>query len=169
MNATTFENALMGLHKNLVSYALMLTSQRHEAENLVHETTVKAMTVIDNYPPGSDFKMWVFNVMHDIFVQHYSGRATRVRVVDRTASAYRARMDCIGRSTLASLDGVNEVRRLTRKIAALPHDASMAYTLYAIGFHPEEIGARMKMIARRVKMLLHAAHARINSCDTVRN
>ena len=80
MNATTFENALMGLHKNLVSYALMLTSQRHEAENLVHETTVKAMTVIDNYPPGSDFKMWVFNVMHDIFVQHYSGRATRVKV-----------------------------------------------------------------------------------------
>lgn len=78
-------------------------------------------------------------------------------------------MDCIGRSTLASLDGVNEVHGLTRKIAALPHDASMAYTLYAIGFHPEEIGARMKMIARRVKMLLHAAHARINSCDTVRN
>lgn len=161
MNATTFENALMGLHHNLINYALMLTSERRQAEKLVHETTVKALDCRDHYALGSDFKGWVFNMMRDIFLERYVGRAPGVKVVDRTDSAV-SRVSFVSESSIAGLDSVNEVHELSRRISNLSRDASVVYTLYAVGDTPDEISVRLSMLLSRVKTLLRKAHADIN-------
>lgn len=62
---------------SLRRYALVLTRDHHEAEDLVQETLVKAIAKADTLDPSSDLRPWLFRIMHNT---HVSGlRRAQVR------------------------------------------------------------------------------------------
>ncbi|WP_074221705.1 sigma-70 family RNA polymerase sigma factor [Rhodovulum sp. ES.010] len=62
---------------SLRRYALVLTRDHHEAEDLVQETLVKAIAKADTLHPSSDLRPWLFRIMHNT---HVSGlRRAQVR------------------------------------------------------------------------------------------
>lgn len=62
---------------SLRRYALVLTRDHHEAEDLVQETLVKAIAKADSLHPSSDLRPWLFRIMHNT---HVSGlRRAQVR------------------------------------------------------------------------------------------
>ncbi|TCP39233.1 sigma-70 family RNA polymerase sigma factor [Rhodovulum marinum] len=62
---------------SLRRYALVLTRDHHEAEDLVQETLVKAIAKVDSLHPSSDLRPWLFRIMHNT---HVSGlRRAQVR------------------------------------------------------------------------------------------
>lgn len=57
---------LPALHR----YALSLARNFHAAEDLVHDTVVKAYSSADKFQPGSNFRAWLFTILRNTF---YSG------------------------------------------------------------------------------------------------
>ena len=54
------EHRLTDYVTSLRRYALVLTRNRDQAEDLVQETLVKAIAASDSWQPGSDLRVWLF-------------------------------------------------------------------------------------------------------------
>ena len=68
MDNTTFSERLMALQSNLLNFAYTLTLNRDDAQDLLQDTTLKALDNQDKYVDNVNFKGWVFTIMRNIFI-----------------------------------------------------------------------------------------------------
>jgi RNA polymerase sigma-70 factor (ECF subfamily) len=54
----------------LYGYALMLTRNRAEAEDLVQETYLRAIQALEGLRAGSNLKGWLFTILRNIWLNH---------------------------------------------------------------------------------------------------
>ena len=52
----------------LYSYAVVLSRNRTEAEDLVQETCLRALRAIERLRPDSNIKSWLFTILHNIWL-----------------------------------------------------------------------------------------------------
>ncbi|SHI87970.1 RNA polymerase sigma factor [Wenxinia saemankumensis] len=71
--------------KPLRAFALSLTRNSANADDLVQDTIVKAWTKIDTFQPGSNMRAWLFTILRNTF---YSDRRKRKREVPDPDGAY---------------------------------------------------------------------------------
>lgn len=76
---------LPALHR----YALGLARNFHAAEDLVHDTVVKAYSCIDKFLPGSNLRGWLFTILRNTF---YSGMRKQKREIADSDGLYAARL-----------------------------------------------------------------------------
>ncbi|MDE1166645.1 MAG: sigma-70 family RNA polymerase sigma factor [Pseudomonas sp.] len=70
--------AELGQHlARLWRYGLVLSRQRHVAEDLVQATCVRALERADQYLPGTRMDRWLLSILHSIWLNEV--RARRVR------------------------------------------------------------------------------------------
>lgn len=62
------ERRLADYVTSLRRYALVLTRNRDQAEDLVQETLVKAIAASDSWQPGSDLRVWLFRILHNTHI-----------------------------------------------------------------------------------------------------
>ncbi len=74
---------LPALHR----YALGLARSFHAAEDLVHDTVVKAYACVDKFLPGSNLRAWLFTILRNTF---YSGIRKQKREVADPDGHYAA-------------------------------------------------------------------------------
>ena len=58
MDNNTFSERLMGLQSNLLNFAYTLTLNRDDAQDLLQDTTLKALDNQDKYVDNVNFKGW---------------------------------------------------------------------------------------------------------------
>lgn len=56
MNSVTFTKALVGIQDDLLRFAYKLTADREDANDLLQETSLKALDNEDKYTPETNFK-----------------------------------------------------------------------------------------------------------------
>jgi RNA polymerase sigma-70 factor, ECF subfamily len=66
----------------LYSYALVLTRNRSEAEDLVQETYVRAIGAVGRLRPESNVKSWLFTILRNIWFNQLRQRRTRPQIVE---------------------------------------------------------------------------------------
>lgn len=67
--------ALAGMHQRaLYHFALRLTGDEHEAEDLLQESLLRAFRSFDRFAPGTSFDRWVFRIIYHLFVDGYRHR-----------------------------------------------------------------------------------------------
>ena len=57
------QEALPHLHR----YAMHLTRNPADAEDLVQDCLARALLKVDLYRPGTNFRAWLFTIMHNLF------------------------------------------------------------------------------------------------------
>ena len=66
----------------LFSYAIMLTRNRAEAEDLVQETYVRAIQAIDRLRENSNLKSWLFTILRNLWLNQLRKRKTTPQLVE---------------------------------------------------------------------------------------
>jgi RNA polymerase sigma-70 factor, ECF subfamily len=66
----------------LYSYALVLTRNRSEAEDLVQETYVRAIAAMDRLRSGSNVKGWLFTILRNIWLNQLRQRRTTPQMLE---------------------------------------------------------------------------------------
>ena len=77
MNSMTFKKDLIGVQNDLLRFAYKLTSDREEANDLLQETSLKALDNEDKYMPDTNFKGWIYTIMRNIFINNYRKSSAR--------------------------------------------------------------------------------------------
>jgi RNA polymerase sigma-70 factor (ECF subfamily) len=66
----------------LYSYALVLSRNRSEAEDLVQETYVRALGAMGRLRPESNVKSWLFTILRNIWLNQLRQRRTAPQIVE---------------------------------------------------------------------------------------
>lgn len=62
----SFQDSIINLQDNLLSFAYQLTTNREQAQDLLQDTTLKALDNEDKYVDNVNFKGWIFTIMRNI-------------------------------------------------------------------------------------------------------
>ena len=81
MNMTTPElsTLLPGLLPRLWSFALRITGDRHDAEDLVQRSCVRALERAHQWQPDSSALSWMFSIVHSTWINELRSRSIRGR------------------------------------------------------------------------------------------
>src|SRR5262245_61449256 len=72
------EEASEGLYR----YAIVLSRDRVEAQDLVQETCVRAIEAIGSLRPGTNVKSWLFTILRNIWFNQLRRRRAAPKVVE---------------------------------------------------------------------------------------
>ena len=85
MNTYSFRKDLLAVQEELLRFAYKLTADREEANDLLQETSLKALDNEDKYEPDTNFKGWMYTIMRNIFINNYRKIVREQTFVDQTA------------------------------------------------------------------------------------
>jgi RNA polymerase sigma-70 factor (ECF subfamily) len=75
---------------SLYSYALVLSRNQADAEDLVQETCVRALRAMDRLRPDSNAKSWLFTILRNIWLNELRRRKIAPNVGDSDSDEYGA-------------------------------------------------------------------------------
>ena len=88
MKSLSFRKDLVGVQEELLRFAYKLTTDREEANDLLQETSLKALDNEDKYTPDTNFKGWMYTIMRNIFINNYRKVVRDQTFIDRTDNLY---------------------------------------------------------------------------------
>lgn len=109
--------------RSLRRYALVLTRDSDEAEDLVQEALTKALAGAGLFSPERDLRVWLFSIMHNAHVSRMRRKRTALN-----ARVYLAQEDSRPASQMAHM----ELRQVLDCLARLPDDQRRAVALVGL-------------------------------------
>jgi RNA polymerase sigma-70 factor, ECF subfamily len=107
----------------LYGYAMAITRNRADAEDLVQETYVRAIRRKGSLPPGSDVKRWLFTILRNIHLNQLRKQRTAPNGVEIHAAESTARISVEPlRDPLATYVSKTEREKVTGAVQQLPSE-----------------------------------------------
>lgn len=84
---SSFDRALMGVHSQLCAFAMNLTRNREQAEDLVQDTIVQALRYHDRYTHDTNFGGWLRTMMRNLYYTQFRQNRRTVEDPDGAMAA----------------------------------------------------------------------------------
>lgn len=81
----SFEGLLESHLDGMYRVAVSLTRNPAQAEDLVHDTAVRALRFRDRFEMGTNFKAWIYTVLHHTFIHRYRRQKREREILDGTS------------------------------------------------------------------------------------
>lgn len=159
MNTPQFQERLLNLQNNLLSFAFMLTSDREEAQDLLQDTTLKALDNEDKYVDNVNFKGWVFTIMRNIFINNYRRVVRNQTIVDQTEDLYHLNLP--QESGFETPDGSFTVKEILKAINSFSDEYRIPFSMHLAGYKYHEIAEHMELPLGTVKSRIFFARQRL--------
>lgn len=144
----------------LRNFALRLTTDTNDAEDLVQDTIVKAYRFFGSYERGTNAKAWMFRILKNSFINNYRKTAKRPSEVDydEIASYYESvraeRTDTSDLESLIFREMMDD--QLSRALRVLPEDFRTVVILCDIEDNTyEEIANMLDVPIGTIRSRLH--------------
>ena len=153
MRTANFAQDLLSVQTELLNFAYKLTADREEANDLLQETSLKALDNEDKYTAETNFKGWIYTIMRNIFTNNYRKALRDQTYVDQTDNQFylNQNIDIEGDSTEGSYD-LKEMRRI---VNALPKEYRIPFSMYVSGFKYREIADKLGLPLGTVKSRIY--------------
>lgn len=159
MSSKNFQSKLLGLQRNLLNFAYLLTSNRDDAYDLLQDTTLKALENEDKYVENVNFKGWVFTIMRNIFINNYRKVVRSATIIDQTEDLYHLNLP--QESGLDTPEGSVAVNEITAAISEFSDDYRIPFSMHVAGYKYNEIAEKMNLPLGTVKSRIFFARQRL--------
>jgi len=154
-----FGERLVAIQDNLLSFALILTSNRDDAYDLVQDTTLKVLDSEDKYVENINFKGWVFTIMRNIFINRYRKSVRVATMFDNTENSYYLNLP--QESGLSSPEDSYSVVEITAVINSFSDEYRVPFSMHLAGYRYQEIADNMHLPVGTVKSRIFFARKRL--------
>jgi RNA polymerase sigma-70 factor (ECF subfamily) len=160
-NDNTFRKQLEDSQVELLRFACKLTANRDDANDLLQDTMLKALSNEDKFVPGTNFKAWVYTIMRNIFINDYHRELRRQTHVDGTEGQfYLNSARDVGTS---STDSAYDVKEIHHIIALLPKENKVPFVMYISGFKYREIADKLALPLGTIKSRIFSTRSRLQT------
>jgi RNA polymerase sigma-70 factor (ECF subfamily) len=149
MKATEFYDNLMNLKCVLEHFALRLTMEKADAQDLVQETFLKALLYQERYVKNDNFKAWACTIMRNTYINHYRRRlkvhtykdhSEEVILINQTQNTYSE-----------DPESTYSVIEMTKCIEQLEDKHRLPLKMYLNGYKYQEIADDLQLSLGTVK------------------
>ena len=159
MRTMDFTQNLLGMQTELRRFALKLTADKEEADDLLQETSLKALDNEDKYTPDTNFKGWMYTIMRNIFINNYRKTVRDQTFVDHTDNLFHLNLP--QDSGFDSTEGNYDLKEIQRIVNALPKEYRVPFSMYVSGFKYREIAERLGLPIGTVKSRIFFTRQRL--------
>ncbi|MEP5612707.1 MAG: RNA polymerase sigma factor [Cyclobacteriaceae bacterium] len=164
MTALEFGYRIESLTGTLKPYAMKLTKDSEDANDLLQETVYKAYTNRTKFEEGTNLKAWMYTIMRNTFITNYQRMVRRNTFIDTTENSHfincsavienNAYGNFIGRDIKSAMDQLKDIYKIPFK-------------LYFEGFKYHEIAKRLSIPIGTVKNRIHIARKELKDALNV--
>lgn len=149
MSITEFNSMVLNHSESLKPFAISLTRDHEEANDLCQETLYKAFAYRDKYEQGTNIKAWLYTIMRNIFINDYRRNARKKIVLDTVKYS---------QAVYANSSEVNlKLREIDTALHKLPSIFKTACLLYLQGYKYHEIAFALNEPLGTIKSRIHFA------------
>lgn len=159
-----FKTDVLGMQGNLLSFALKLTANREEAQDLVQDTTLKALRNESKFVDNTNFKGWMLTIMRNIFINNYRKNARENTMVDSSGDLFHLNMS--QDSGVETPDGAYACNEISDIIAGFSSDYREPFSMHVAGYKYEEIAEKLQMPLGTVKSRIFFARKKLRDLLT---
>ena len=161
MNTYSFRKDLISVQEELLRFAYKLTADKEEANDLLQETSLKALDNEDKYMPDTNFKGWMYTIMRNIFINNYRKTVRDQTFVDQTDNLFH--LNFSQESGFDSTEGAYDLKEIHRVVNALPKDYRVPFAMYVSGFKYREIAEKLGLPLGTVKSRIFFTRQRLQN------
>lgn len=148
-NALQFQKKLLSMQENMMNFALMLTANRDDAQDLLQDTTLKVLDNQEKFVDNINFKGWVLTVMRNIFINNYHKIVRSQTVVDTEIDLYN--LNVTRDSGFDSPEGSFQIQEITKAINSLNKELKVPFSMFLSGYKYNEIAEKLDLPLGTVK------------------
>ena len=137
MGSVTFTQNLLSMQSELHRFAMKLTADQEEANDLLQETSLKALDNEEKYTPDTNFKGWMYTIMRNIFINNYRKTVRDQTFVDQTDNLFHLNLP--QDSGFESTEGNYDLKEIRKIVNSLPKEYRVPFSMYVSGFKYREI------------------------------
>lgn len=155
MNRIEFNTLVIRQSESLKAYARNFTRDQDDANDLVQDTLLKAVTYFKNFKEGTNLKGWLYTIMKNTFINNY-------RRVVKTNSFITKEEEITSANLVVSATkngGENKfvMEDINRALSSLSEDYYVPFTMYFEGYKYHEISEHLNIPIGTVKTRIHVA------------
>jgi RNA polymerase sigma-70 factor (ECF subfamily) len=159
MNALQFQKNLLSMQENMMNFALKLTSNQEDAEDLLQETLLKVLDNKDKFVDNVNFKGWVLTVMRNIFVNNYYEILRTQMTIDQSLEF--GDLDVVDESGLDDVECIFRIQDVTEALNKLSKEFKEPLAMYLSGYKYTEIARKLDIPIGSVKSRIFFARQKL--------
>lgn len=155
MTALEFSYKVNDMSRSLKPFALRLTKDMEQANDLIQETVLKAFSNRDKFSEGTNLKAWLYTIMKNTFITNYQRMVRRKTFIDTTDNLHYINST----NNIARNDayGAFAMEDITRAIDSLSDVYKEPFMMHFRGFKYYEIADKLEIPIGTVKNRIHIA------------
>jgi len=161
MSKPEFQQELLTLRKPLSYFALQLTANDDDAQDLLQETMLKAITYRDKFREKTNLKAWLYTIMKNTFINNYRRSVKANTIIDKTEDLYYLNQSR-PHDDQAPETNFN-LKEVTKVVNALEDDYRVPFLMHFKGFKYKEIADQLNLPIGTVKSRIFLARKKLMS------
>lgn len=155
MTKIEFNTLVMRQASSLKMYALHFTHDADDANDLVQDTLLKAITYYNKFKEGTNLKGWLYTIMKNTFINNYR-RFVKI-------SSFVTKTDEISSQQLSFSATLNDgepkfvMDDIKKALSSLQKEYYVPFTMYFEGYKYHEIADHLRIPIGTVKTRIHVA------------
>lgn len=155
MTALEFSYTIDKLSGSLKPFALRLTRDREDANDLMQETILKAFSNREKYTDGTNLKAWMYTIMKNTFITNYQRMVRKNTFIDSTDNLHY--INSSSNSIDNSAYGKFAMKDINNAINKLNDSYKVPFLMHFNGFKYHEIADKLAIPIGTVKNRIHIA------------
>ena len=155
MTAIEFNNHIVLLQQKLKSFALSLTLNRNDAQDLVQDTVLKAISYRDKFEDQTNLSAWLFTIMKNTFINNYRRKKKGNTIIDASKELENLRVK--NTDDFGSPQSSFTVKEFENGIQELTNDLQIPFVKHLTGYKYKEIAKEMNLPIGTVKSRIFIA------------
>lgn len=161
MTALEFSYKIDQLTISLKPFALKLTRDLEDANDLLQETMLKAFTNRDKFAEGTNLKAWMYTIMKNTFITNYQRMMRRNTFIDTTENLHYINSTD---STIQNKAYTNfAIKDIHGAIDRLQDSYRIPFVMHYRGFKYHEIANKLQIPIGTVKNRIHIARKELKN------
>lgn len=148
MMSNVFNNKVSEARVVLKPFAIKLTRDITDAEDLVQETVYKAIVNYEKFQTGTNLKAWLYTIMKNIFINDYRKKVSRNVIVDNTPNAYLLNSSITISNNAERAFVMEDINLALQKISA---ELRVPFLMHYKGYKYKEIADKLNLPLGTVK------------------
>ena len=149
MSKMEFSNQLIYLEGMLTNFALKLTANRDDANDLVQDTFLSALMHREQFEDSSNLKAWTFTIMKNTFINNYRKNKRYKTTFDSTGDLFFLAQNKVNANT--DPESTFREKEINAAIDDLDREFKVPFRMFYQGYKYKEISTLLGLNIGTVK------------------